>query len=98
MQYNGKERNIKNVVFDSLQHFKDSQNFDGARQNFIDPGNPRQPRQNLDPGHPRYPRQNFDPQISFNPRQNFMKPHHPRTHATHATECYLTDFILFWFL
>ena len=51
LQYNEKERNIKNIVFDSHQLFDSSQNFD-PRQNFMDPHHPR----THEPTHPRYPR------------------------------------------
>ena len=101
LQYNEKERNVKNVVFDPRQLFD-------RCQNFVDSRHPCHPRQNfdgresfMDPRHPRHPPQNFDPQNLFAPRQNLMKPHHTTasTHPCHLRHPrYLTESIVFWFL
>lgn len=86
LQYNKKERNVKNIVFV----------FDQC-QNFMDPHLPRHPRRNFDPRqnfidpHPSsHLQENFDPLHFFWPALKLFEPMPPAppanlsTYATHA--------------
>ena len=66
LQNNEKERNAKNIVFDSRQLFD-------PYYNFMDPTLLRHPRQNfIDPRHPRHPRQNFEPRHFLDSHPKFF--------------------------